>query len=71
MNIVAGCLAPLLYFLLALLPILLKWAEAPRFVAWSWWQATALLWVPGGLFALLALGCWLLDLLGGRRARGW
>jgi hypothetical protein len=69
MNLVAGCLAPLLYFLLALLPILLKWAAAPRFLAWSWWQATALLWGAAGLLALLALGCWLLDLLAGRRAR--
>jgi hypothetical protein len=69
MNIVAGCLAPLLYFLLALQPILLKWAGAPRFVAWSWWQATALLWGPAGLLALLGLGCWLLDLLGSRRTR--
>jgi len=71
MNIVAGCLAPLLYFLLALLPILLKWAEAPRFVVWSWWQATALLWGPAGLFALALLVGWLLDLLAaGRRSHG-
>ncbi len=71
MNIVAGCLAPLLYFLLALLPILLKWAGAPRFAAWSWWQATALLWGAAGLLALLLLVAWLLDLLtAGRRSRG-
>jgi hypothetical protein len=71
MNLVAGCLAPLLYCLLALLPILLKWAGAPRFAAWSWWQATALLWGAGGLLALLLLVSWLLDLLAAaRRSRG-
>jgi len=70
MNIVVGCLAPLAYVLLALLPVLLKWAEAPRFVAWSWWKATALLWGPGGLLLVLALVSWLVELVQDRRARG-
>jgi len=69
MNIVAGCLAPLAYVLLALLPILLKLAEAPRFVAWSWCKATALLWAPAGLLLVMALLSWLIELVQGRRAR--
>jgi hypothetical protein len=70
MTILAGCLAPLLYCLVALLPVILKWAGAPRFVAWSWWQATAFLWGPGGLLLLLAFLGWLLQLGQNRRARG-
>lgn len=70
MNIVAGCLVPLLYFLLALLPVILKWAESPRFVAWSWWKATAMFWVPGGLLLVMALLGWLIELVQGRRTRG-
>ncbi len=69
MNIVAGCLAPLLYFLLALLPVILKWAGAPRCAAWSWWQATALLWGPAGLLLVMLMLGWLIDLVQGRRPR--
>lgn len=69
-SFASGCLGPLVYVLLALLPILLKLAAAPRFVAWSWWQATALLWGPWGLLAVLAFAGWLLSLGQRRRARG-
>jgi len=70
MNMLAGCLAPLLYCLVAMSPVILKWAGAPRFVAWSWWQATAFLWGPWGLVLVLSALGWLLQLVQDRRARG-
>ncbi len=62
-----GCLVPVAYFLVALLPVILKWAEAPRLVAWSWWKATALFWAPGGLLLVMALLGWLIELVQGPR----
>jgi hypothetical protein len=70
MSFTSGCLGPLLYLLLAGFPILLKLAEAPRFVAWSWWKATSLFWGPWSLLVVLACLGWLVELVQRRRARG-
>ena len=50
----------LLHSLLWALPIGLKLAGSPRVAAWSWWQVTAVLWVPWLVVLVLALAGWLL-----------
>ncbi len=45
----------LFYSLLWVLPILLKLAGCTRVATWSWWQATALLWVPWLVVAVLGV----------------
>lgn len=59
-----------LYMLLAVLPIALKLAAAPRFVAWTWWRATALFWAPWGMLGVLAALGFLLELVQRRFSRG-
>ncbi|RYF03454.1 MAG: aldo/keto reductase [Deltaproteobacteria bacterium] len=58
-----GCIGILvlwLYMLLVVLPIVLKLAAAPRFAAWSWLQATAMLWGPWCLLGALSAIGWVM-----------
>ena len=49
-----------LYLLLVFGPIGLKLAGLTRVATWSWWNVTALLWLPWGMLAVISLLGWLL-----------